>query len=103
MRVGSLGGEDPLEEGMATHFSILAWRIPWTAKPGGLQSTGLQELDMTWQLDYCHCTTVPYVRKPLRMRPEPRPAGPRSAVGKARRRCPRSRRAKVPALGPAPG
>ena len=38
---------DPLEEGMETHSSILAWRIPWTEKPGGLQSMGLQELDMT--------------------------------------------------------
>ena len=36
--VRSLGWEDPLEEGMATHFSILAWRIPWTEEPGGLQS-----------------------------------------------------------------
>ena len=38
----SLGWEDPLEEGMATHSSILAWRIPWTEEPGGLQSMGLQ-------------------------------------------------------------
>ena len=37
-----LGEEDPLEEGMATHSSILAWRIPWTAEPGGLQSIGSQ-------------------------------------------------------------
>ena len=36
------GWEDPLEEGMAAHSSILAWRIPWTEEPGGLQSTGLQ-------------------------------------------------------------
>ena len=36
--VQSLGQEDPLEKGMATHFSILAWRIPWTEEPGGLQS-----------------------------------------------------------------
>ena len=36
--VRSLGGEDPLEDGMATHCSILAWRIPWTEEPGGLQS-----------------------------------------------------------------
>ena len=36
--VQSLGQEDPLEEGMATHSSILAWRIPWTEEPGGLQS-----------------------------------------------------------------
>ena len=36
-RVQSLGREDPLGKGMATHFSILAWRIPWTEEPGGLQ------------------------------------------------------------------
>ena len=42
MRVQSLDQEYPLEEGMATHSSILAWRIPWTEEPGGLQSTGLQ-------------------------------------------------------------
>ena len=40
--VRSLGQEDPLEEGMATHCSILAWRIPWTEEPGGLQSVGSQ-------------------------------------------------------------
>ena len=40
-RVRSLDGEDFLQEGMATHSSILAWRIPWTEEPGGLQSTGL--------------------------------------------------------------
>ena len=40
--VQSLGGEDPLEKGMATHSSILAWRIPWTEEPGGLQSMGSQ-------------------------------------------------------------
>ena len=39
-----LGQEDPLEEGMATHSSSLAWRIPWTEEPGGLQSMGLQEV-----------------------------------------------------------
>ena len=38
------GREDPLEKGMATHSSILAWRIPWTEKPGGLQSMGLQRI-----------------------------------------------------------
>ena len=41
-RVQSLGQEDPLEEGMATHSSILAWRIPWTEEPGGPWSTGSQ-------------------------------------------------------------
>ena len=40
--VQSLGGEDALEKEMATHFSILAWRIPWTEEPGGLQSMGSQ-------------------------------------------------------------
>ena len=40
--VQSLSQEDPLEEGMATHSSILAWRIPWTEEPGELQSIGLQ-------------------------------------------------------------
>jgi len=37
MQVPSLGGEDPLEEDMATHSSILAWKIPWAEEPGGLQ------------------------------------------------------------------
>ena len=41
-RVRSLGREDPLEKGMATHSSTLAWRIPWTEDPGRLQSMGLQ-------------------------------------------------------------
>ena len=44
MQVRSLGGEDPLEEGMATHSSILAWRIPGTEEPGGLQSMGSQRV-----------------------------------------------------------
>ena len=38
--VGDLGWKDPLEKEMATHSSILAWKIPWTEEPGGLQSTG---------------------------------------------------------------
>ena len=42
--VQSLGQEDPLEKGMATHSSMLAWRIPWTEEPGGLQSMGLQRV-----------------------------------------------------------
>ena len=42
--VPSLGQEDPLEEGTATHSSILAWRIPWTEEPGGLQSVGSQRV-----------------------------------------------------------
>ena len=42
--VPSLGGEDPLEKGIATHSSILAWKIPWTEEPGGLQSIALQRI-----------------------------------------------------------
>ena len=45
--VQSLSWEDPLEKEMATHSSILAWEIPWTEEPGGLQSKGSQELDTT--------------------------------------------------------
>ena len=43
-RVQSLGGEDPLEEGMATHSNILAWRIPWIEQPDRLQSIALQRV-----------------------------------------------------------
>ena len=51
--VQSLGREDPLEEEMATHSSILAWRIPWTEEPGGLQSMGLQRVEqITLSLSY---------------------------------------------------
>ena len=45
MAVPSLGQEDPLEKEMTTHSSILAWRIPWTEEPGGLQSMGSQSVE----------------------------------------------------------
>ena len=48
MWVRSLGREDPLKEGMATHSGILAWRIPWTEEPGGLPSTGLERVRHNW-------------------------------------------------------
>ena len=48
MWVWSLGQEDPLEEDMATHSNILAWRIPWAQEPGGLQSIGLQRVTHNW-------------------------------------------------------
>ena len=51
--VWSLSREDPLEEGMAVHSSILAWRIPWTEEPGGLQSTGSQRVGQDWS-DWTH-------------------------------------------------
>ena len=53
-QVGSLGWEDPLEKGMATLSSFLAWEIPWTEQPDRLQSMGSQEPDVTEQLDHRH-------------------------------------------------
>ena len=58
MWVRSLGQEDPLEEGMATHSSILAWRIPWTGQPGGLQSTGSQRIRHSWSHWTCTHTFI---------------------------------------------
>ena len=52
--VQSLGWEDPVEEEMATHSSILAWRIPWMEEPGGLRSMGLPESDTTSLLNHSH-------------------------------------------------
>ena len=63
-RVQSLGWEDILEKGMATHSSILAWRIPWTEEPGGLQSMGSQKVGhdsvtfiftLFHRVKSCHC------------------------------------------------
>ena len=51
-QVRSLGWEDPLEKEMATHSSILAWRIPWTEEPGRLQSRGHKELGTTERLTH---------------------------------------------------
>ena len=65
MRVQSLDGDGPLEEGMATHSSVLAWRIPWTEEPGGLQSTGSQRVGTTEHMETflsesnCGDTTLP--------------------------------------------
>ena len=52
--IRSPGQEDPLEKEIATHSSILAWEIPWTEEPGGLQSMGLQESDTAQQLNHDH-------------------------------------------------
>ena len=54
--VQALGWGDPLEEGMATHSSILAWRIPWTEEPGGLRFIGLQRIEHDWS-DLAHVHT----------------------------------------------
>ena len=51
-QVQSLGREDPLEKEMATHASILAWKIPWTEEPGRLQSMGSKQLDTTERLHF---------------------------------------------------
>ena len=52
--VWSLCQEDPLEKGMATHSSILAWEIPWTEEPGGLQLMGLQRAGQDWATERTH-------------------------------------------------
>ena len=61
-RVRSLGREDPLEKEMATHSSTLAWRIPWTEKPGRLQSTGSQRVGHDWatSLHLTHFNTATF-------------------------------------------
>ena len=51
IRVWTLGGEDPLEKGMAIHSSILAWGIPWIEEPGGLHSMGLQRIGHDWAIN----------------------------------------------------
>ena len=51
--VQAMGQEDPLEKGMATHSSILAWKIPWTEEPGGLQSLGVQRVGHSWVTNPC--------------------------------------------------
>ena len=56
--VQSLGWEDPLEEGLEIHSNILAWRIPWTEKPGGLQSMGLQRGDTSERLTHTHVIRI---------------------------------------------
>ena len=52
--VRSLGGDYPLEKGMATHSSILAWKIPWTEEPGGIQSMGSPDSDTIYRLNHHH-------------------------------------------------
>ena len=56
--VSPLGQKDPLEKGMATHSSILSWRIPWTEEPGGLHPCGHKESDTTEGLTHKHTQTI---------------------------------------------
>ena len=60
-RVQFLGWEDPLEEEMATHFSVLAWKIPWAEEPGRLQPMVSQELNTAERLNYHHVDSQGYV------------------------------------------
>ena len=62
-QVRSLGQKDPLEEAMATHSSILAWRIPWTEEPGGLQSMKSQRVGHTHKVTLS-CKVVPLPKRP---------------------------------------
>ena len=66
-KVPSLGGEDPLEEGMATHSRILAWRVPWTEEPDGLQSMGSQRVGHDWTdwADIAHTKLYMCKRRPF--------------------------------------
>ena len=65
--IRSLGGEDHVEEEMATDFSILVWRVPWTEEPGGLQSKELQRIGHDWVTKYIHmhsyCIKKSYISK----------------------------------------
>ena len=61
--VWPLGWEDPLEKGMATHSSILAWRIPWTEEPGDLQSMESQRFRHNWLTKYAHTYIPTYIYK----------------------------------------
>ena len=57
-RVGFLGQEDPLEKGLLTHYSILAWEIPWTEEPDGVQSMGSERVRHDWVNIYTIDITV---------------------------------------------
>ena len=61
-----LGQEAPLEKEMAVHSSVLVWRAPWTEEPGGLQSTGSQESDLTWWLNHHHHPSCLHRTKPFK-------------------------------------
>ena len=63
MQVPSLGWEDPLEEGMVTHSSVLAWRIPWTKEPGRLQSMGSLRVRHDWETSLSLFTFMHWRRK----------------------------------------
>ena len=59
--VWSLGWEDPMNEGMATHSSILAWRIPWIEEPGGIRSIGSQRVGYDWVTKHARINDVKHI------------------------------------------
>ena len=69
-QVQSLGQEDPLEKGMAANSSILAWEIPWTKEPSGLQSMGSQESDVTEQLNTTRSGSLKRKTKFIKLLPD---------------------------------
>ena len=72
MWVQSLGWEDPLEEGMATHSGILVWRIPWTEEPYGLQSMGLQRVGHDRETEHSVPSTARSIHVPASVVVAPR-------------------------------
>ena len=58
IQIQFLGQEDALEEEMATYSNILAWEIPWTEEPGGLQSIGLQSVGHNWKTENTHTLSL---------------------------------------------
>ena len=80
-RVWSLGQEDPLEKEISTHSSMLAWRIPWTEEPGGLQSMGLQRVGHNWATK--HTCTRDITKEAREARGGPKSLMPTSFSGSA--------------------
>ena len=102
-RVWSLGWEDPLEEGMATHSSILAWRIPRTEEPGGLQSTGSPRVRHSRAHTHTHTQTHVWLWRAVFLVSAPRAPGfPHRAHGKESV-CNAGEPASIPGWGRSPG
>ena len=71
-QVWSLGREDPLEKGMATHSSMLAWIIPWTEEPGELQSMGSQRVRHDWAIEHTYMFPLKMLAGSLLWKPKPK-------------------------------
>ena len=95
-RVQSLGWEDPMEEGMATHSSVLAWRIPWTEEPGRLPSLGSQKVRHNWS-NLAHMQLSALMQETPKHALGPRPKGGTGREKRERERN-RERRSRVTVL-----